>query len=115
MTDDIQKRHMLTWGRAAWAAQCCIEMKQQGCDTDDPALLAANEALLSELATLIDLSQQLDNKGPEWRRGDMYMTGAKTMLTACHVSLQEINAYRSRSVDGDSGALGAPGTSGKFD
>src|SRR5450759_3677295 len=101
MADDIQNLHMLSWGRAAQIARRCIEMKQQGCDTYDSALQAAREVLLEELMTLMELSQELDNTSPVWRRGDIYMTGAKAMLSACGVSLQEIDAYQNRSVDGD--------------
>lgn len=106
MTDDLHKRHMQAWGRAAQMARRYLEMKQQGCDTDDPALQAAREALLAELVTLMELSQELDNKGPVWGRGDIYMAGAKAMISACGVSLQEIDAYRGRSVDSDS--VGVP-------
>jgi hypothetical protein len=81
-------------------------MKQQGCDTYDSALQAAREVLLEELMTLMELSQELDNRGPVWRRGDIYMTGAKAMLSACQVSMQEIDVYRGRLMDGDS--VGVP-------
>ncbi|HEU0002789.1 MAG TPA: hypothetical protein VFQ36_17905, partial [Ktedonobacteraceae bacterium] len=64
MSDDLQKRHMRAWGQAAQLARRCIELKQQGCDTGDPAFLAARKAMLAELVMLIDLSQQLDNTGP---------------------------------------------------
>jgi hypothetical protein len=101
MSDDLHKRHMQAWGRAAQLARHCIEMKQQRCDTNDSAFRTASEALLAELVTLVDLSQELDNTSPVWRRGDIYMTGAKAMLSACGVSLQEIDAYQNRSVDGD--------------
>ena len=101
MADDIQNLHMLSWGRAAQIARRCIEMKQQGCDTYDSAFRTASEALLAELVTLMELSQELDKNGPVWRRGDIYMTGAKAMLSACGVSLQKIEDYQSRSVDGD--------------
>src|SRR6266849_4219406 len=106
MADDLQKRHMQAWGRAAQIARRCIEMKLQGYDTNDPALQAAREALLAELVTLVDLSQQMDNRGPGWRRGDIYMAGAQAMISACGVSLQEIDVYRGRSVDSDS--VGVP-------
>ena len=99
--EDMQKRHMHTWGRAAQMARPYIEMKQQGCDTGDSALQAAKEALLAELVTLTNLSQELDKHGPMWRRGDIYTTGAKAMLALCGVSMQEIDAYRGRSIDSD--------------
>ena len=102
MTDDLQKRHMQVWGRVAQMARRCIELQQQGCDSGESAFLVARKAMLAELVTLIDLSQQLDNEGPMWRRCDIYMTGAKGMLASCGVSMQEIEVYRSRSVDGDS-------------
>ena len=99
--EDMQKRHMHIWGRAARMARPYIELKQPGCDTDDSALQAAKEALLAELVILIHLSQELDIHGPMWRKGNIYMTGAKAMLASCGVSMQEVDAYRVRSVDGD--------------
>ncbi|MGH2493655.1 MAG: hypothetical protein ACRDIV_03025 [Ktedonobacteraceae bacterium] len=102
MTDELQKRHMQAWGRATQRARHCFELQRQGRNTDDPALLAARETLLTELVELMKLSQDLDNNGPAWRRGDIYMTGAKGMLASCGVSMQEIEAYRSRLVDDDS-------------
>jgi hypothetical protein len=92
MADDLQKRHMQSWGRAAQIARRYLELKQQGCDTNDSVLQAAREVLLAELVTLVDLSQELDNRGPVWRRDDIYMAGAKAMLAACQVSMQEIEA-----------------------
>ena len=94
MSDDLHKRHMQAWGQAAQMARRCIELKQQGCDSGDPAFLVARKAMLAELVMLIDLSQQLDNTGPAWRKGDIYMTGAKAMLSACGVSMQEIEALQ---------------------
>lgn len=94
MSDDLHKRHMQAWGQAAQMARRCIDLKQQGCDSGDPAFLATRKAMLAELVMLIGLSQQLDNTGPIWRRGDIYMTGAKAMLSACGVSIQEIEALR---------------------
>ncbi len=96
MDDDVQKRHVLAWGRAAQATGRYYKLRYQGCDTDDPEVMAARETLLAAMVTLIDLSQELDNRGLVWTRGNIYMNGPKSMLASCGMSMQEIEDYRDR-------------------
>ena len=94
MNDDLQKRHMETWARAAEAAWCYMNVRGQGRGIGDPELCAARAVLLAELTAMLDLAEQLDTELPLWKKV-FYVQATQNMIAACHLSAQEIDDYRS--------------------
>jgi len=87
MNTTLEARHMETWARAAQASARYTRMERG--EQDGPEGRAARATLIAELATLLEISQQLDKELPLWQK-ELYVKAAQGMVEACHLSMEEI-------------------------
>ena len=89
----LAARHMHVWGRAADAARHYMTLKRQCQDQGVQEVREAREALVGELAALLEIAMQLDRELPAWQR-EFYVKATRNMIEACGITEQEIDDYK---------------------